>query len=337
MNYLKIVSKGWQGYNGQLNIISFKDGVSTEPVPPRIADRIAASVQVVQCDAEGNEGEVAVSVGVQHRLISETAARAAIATTLSTQTDADKAMEAKLDAARALTAPIETLFTRVDLEKVADEKGIKGLRDIGEKWLVKGRGIPELIEKILAAQSEFLKLRNQKIEQAGGTVLKATTQATDEALAEVQPEEVVVAAGYESLAVEYSVGDVIVPAATLVEQALKNSGKSLTGWNNLRDEDRKLAIDAEIEALSLHYGAALVPFEGQAEPQSQPEPESVSLLGSSVLAASYEIEGVTVTLGDLVAEAHELSGATAAEWNALADADREDLIRAALDRRLPKA
>ncbi|MBX4911359.1 hypothetical protein HJA82_29035 [Rhizobium bangladeshense] len=332
MNYLKIVSKGWQGYSGQLNIITFKDGISTEPVPPRIADRIAACVQVVQCDAKGKEGKVAVNVGVQHRLVSEAAARAAILQALPTQSEADKSMEAKLDAARALTAPIETLFTRDELEKVVDEKGLKGLREIGDKWKVKGRAIPELIEKILAAQSEFLRLRNQKLDEAGGAVLKATTQATDEDVAEVLPEEVPAVAGYEGLAAEFKVGDVIVPGSTLAELALKNSGRSLTGWNGLADSDRKVAIDAELEALGLHYGAKLEPVVA-IEVEEKPE----TLLGSSVLAASYEIEGKTVTLGDLVAGAHELSGATVAEWNALSEPDREDLIRAELDRRLPKA
>ncbi|TDW20410.1 hypothetical protein EV128_12540 [Rhizobium azibense] len=332
MHYLKIVSTGWQGYNGQLNIITFKDGVSTEPVPPRIADRIAASVRVVQCDADGNEGDAPVNVGVQHRLISETASRAAIAGTLATQTEAEKSMEAKLDAARVLTAPVETLFTRADLEKIVDEKGIKGLRDIGDKWLVKGRSIPEIIEKILAAQSDFLRLRNQKLEAVGGSVLKATTLATEEGdnpEGVVEPEEVLTVAGYEGLAVEYMVGDIIVTGATLAESALKNSGKSLTGWNNLEDHERKLLIDAEIEAIEKHYGAKLKLVGSESEYET--------LLGSSVLAASYEIEGKTVTLGELVAAAHELSGATVAEWNALAEPDREDLIRAELDRRLPKA
>ncbi|QIG75614.1 hypothetical protein EVC20_043 [Rhizobium phage RHph_Y2_17_1] len=328
MNYLKIVSKGWQGYTGQLNIISFKDGVSTEPVPPRIADRIAASVQVVECDAKGKVPKVAVLVGVQHRLISETAARAAIATSLQTQTDADKSMEAKLDAARSLTAPVETLFTRPDLEKIADDSGMKGLRDIGDKWAVKGRGIPELIEKILAAQSQFLQLRNQKMDQAGGSVLKATTLATAEEEAAVVVDETPAVATYEGLPAEYRVGDVIVPGATLAELALKNSGKSLTGWNALLDSERKPLIDQEIAALEAHYGAKLEPVIASELHES--------LLGSSVLASSYEIDGKTVTLGDLVAAAHTLSGATVAEWNELAEADREDLIRAELDRRLPK-
>lgn len=263
MDYLKIVSKGWQGYNGQLNIITFKDGVSTEPVDRRIADRIAASVSVVRCNADGTEGEEIEPVGPQHRLISETLVRAAVTTSLATQSEADKAMEARLDAARVLTAPLETLFTREELEKVADGTGMKGLREVGDKWNVRGRAIPELIDKILAAQSEFLQLRNQKLDEVGGQILKATTLATDE-VTEVEAvedaSEDLVAAGADTLAPEYKIGDVIVPVSTLIEAALTHSGKSLTGWNALSDNDRLVHIEKEIAALEAHYGSKLEPI-----------------------------------------------------------------------------
>jgi hypothetical protein len=335
MHYLKIVSNGWQGFNGQLNIITFKDGVSTEPVPPRVADRIAASVRVVQCDAEGNEGEESVNVGIQHRLISEAASRAPVAKPLSLQTEADKKMEARLDAARSLTAPIDKLFTRVDLEKLADEQGIKGLRDVGKAWEITGRSIPEVIDKILAAQAEYIKLRNQKMDNAGGQVLKATTRATeDEPTLIVEVDDTPGVAGVAALPAEFKVGEVIIPQTTLCDLALKNSGKSLTGWNALEDDDRLLLVEKEIAALETHYGAKLEPV-GSEEPQDD-QPATEILLGSSVLASSYEIEGQTVTLGELVVAAKELSGKTAIEWNALPDADREDLIRCELDRRLPK-
>ncbi|OCP21904.1 MULTISPECIES: hypothetical protein [unclassified Ensifer] len=305
MHYLKIVSRGWHGYTGQLNIISFKNGVSTEPVPPRIADRIAASVQVVQCDAEGREGTDAINVGPQHRLLTEGTVRAEIAGPLAVQSEADKVMEAKLDAARSLTAPIESLYTRDDLERVADESGIKGLRDIADKWTVKGRGIPEIIEKILTAQAAFLQLRNQKIENAGGSVLKATTLATEadlEATAAAVVEEELVALGYEGLVPEYAIDGVIVPCTSLVEQALKNSGKSLTGWNALNDPERKRAIDAEVEALEKHYGAKLEPVLAEEAPASEEQeapvdpvedtPEYEKWFAAKVMEAIEEFDGV---------------------------------------------
>ncbi|PYE89588.1 hypothetical protein [Phyllobacterium leguminum] len=60
----------------------------------------------------------------------------------------------------------------------------------------------------------------------------------------------------------------------------------------------------------------------------------VILIGSSVLASTYEIAGKTVQLGDIVAATHELSGKTVAEWNELPDDEREALLRLEFDRLL---
>lgn len=264
MNYLKIVSKGFETYNGQLNIITFKNGVSTEPVQPLIAKRISACMTVVACDAEGNEGEVRQFVGVQHSLINDTLMRAPISAELKRQTEADRSMEAKLDAARSLEAPTEALYSQEDLETLADKSGIKGLREVGDAWSVSARSIPDLIAKILAAQAEFTAKRNLLAETASETVLKATTLATEADLAETSEpvvEDVPEPAGYADLAAEYVVGDVTIPAATLIDAALKNCGKSLTGWNTLRDSERKIFLDREFAALETHYGAKLEPVE----------------------------------------------------------------------------
>lgn len=43
-------------------------------------------------------------------------------------------------------------MTREELEAIADEKGISGLREIGNELGVKSNSIEDLIGKILAAQ-----------------------------------------------------------------------------------------------------------------------------------------------------------------------------------------
>lgn len=264
MNYLKIVSKGFETYNGPLNIITFKNGISTEPVQPQVAARISACMTVVVCDAEGNEGEARQFVGVQHSLINDTLMRAPISAELKRQTEADRIMEAKLDAARTLEAPTEALYTQEELETLADKSGIKGLREVGDAWSVSARSIPDLIAKILAAQADFTAKRNLLTETASDTVLKATKLATEADLVETKEpvvEEVPEPVGYADLAAEYVVGDVTIPATTLIDAALKNSGKSLTGWNGLRDSERKVFLDREFAALESHYGAKLEPVE----------------------------------------------------------------------------
>lgn len=55
------------------------------------------------------------------------------------------------------------------------------------------------------------------------------------------------------------------------------------------------------------------------------------LKGSTVHLATFTIKGEQVSIEDVIADAHEMSGMTTAEWNAMPDDARHDLIDAALD------
>jgi len=273
MKRLKLSGSRWAGYTGLIGTVNFKDGVSIEPVPQRIADRLSAAMPLIELDDEGNElGEA----GVVPRLLRDSATRSAeIHKSLPRQTEAERKAEDLQIKLKESKSPAETFYTHEELQALADEKGIKGLRVVAEPWNVKGKAIPALIELILEAQNKFLEKQN-------GTI-RAAVEAQKEAEDEIVEEKV------EQ------------PAADVIDAAISG--------------DMSAAITASV--------------------QDQSE-AGETLLGSSVLASSYEIDGKTVTLGELVGVAHQLSGATAAEWNALPDADREDLIRAELERRLPK-
>ena len=60
--------------------------------------------------------------------------------------------------------------------------------------------------------------------------------------------------------------------------------------------------------------------------------EDVVLLGSSEHPASFEINGKTYQLGEVVALAHTASGLSAKEWNELSEDARADLIDEELDK-----
>lgn len=62
------------------------------------------------------------------------------------------------------------------------------------------------------------------------------------------------------------------------------------------------------------------------------EPPIEVLVGSSVHPATFEINGKSYTLGDVVAAAHTASGLAVEEWNALPDEDRHTRIDAELDK-----
>ncbi|WLR90995.1 hypothetical protein [Shinella zoogloeoides] len=279
MKRLKLSGSRWAGYTGLIGTVDFKDGISVDPVPQRIADRLSAAMPMTEIDDEGNEIGVA---GVVARLLKDSAARAAPVTpSLVRQTEAEKKAEGLRDKLKAAKSPTDSFYAVEQLQAIADEKGIKGLRLVAEPWGVKGKAIPALIAAIMEAQNKFLEKKNYVV-----NVLAETAQEPEivEETGKVRPEDI------------------------QTEKLSTISSAAITG-------DMSAAIST----------TALEPLDA-----------GETLLGSSVLASSYEIDGKTVTLGELVGVAHQLSGATAAEWNALPDADREDLIRAELDRRLPK-
>jgi Sec-independent protein translocase protein TatA len=153
MKRLKIIEKGWETYTGFMSMVSFVDGVSVDPVPQHMADRITASVQTVEIDEDGGE----IQAGAAARLVGGATLSAEIVEPLAVATAEEIAAERAEAKASADKAPVEKFYTAAELEVVADDRGIKGLREIAAPWGVRGRAIPELIREIMQAQGEFQK------------------------------------------------------------------------------------------------------------------------------------------------------------------------------------
>lgn len=262
MKHLKITSKGWTGYTGQLGIVAFKDGISVDPVPQNIADRLTGIVQFVEVDAEGKEE----AAGIAHRLVKESAARVPVLETLKRQTEAERIQEEKLEALRKDKPPVEQFFTSAQLEEIASEKGMKGLRVIGDAWGVKHRSIPELINLILRAQAEFLEKRNRRMQELSERAAAAQKEAVEEAKRKAEEERkkqeeadriASTLLGHSDLANAYTAGDKVIPAAVIIEKAWAESRMTVTGWNALDEEKRGVFILAEIERLEGLYGVQL--------------------------------------------------------------------------------
>ena len=148
LKYLKVSGDKWKGYTGVLGMVRFVDGVSTEKLPRWQRDKMAAAMNFVEIDADGNEQPA----GAAYRMIREYAERAAPVSQLSRQSEGEK--NAEIAAAQVALAKVPAVLTRAELEAIAEKQGIKGLREIGKKWNVKHRAIPTLIEMILDAQEK---------------------------------------------------------------------------------------------------------------------------------------------------------------------------------------
>ncbi len=160
MKYLRLVQAGYENYSGPIGMYEFRDGVSVEPLNRAERDRLSTAFEFVEFDEIGGEETPA---GIAHRLVSKNGHAFTEAVTADRQTDEEKLAENIL-AAMNYEKP-RTIHSRADLEKIAYQRGIAGLREVATVWGVKHRQIGELIELILVAQTEWVENRTARIAQ----------------------------------------------------------------------------------------------------------------------------------------------------------------------------
>lgn len=154
MKYLKLVQPGFENFTGDFGITPFKDGVSLEPVPRLLADRISSSLLVVEIDAPDAETPDDAQAGAASRLVTGNLLSITLKT-LETATPEQMADEKARIAEAAKKAKIPEsarFYEQTELEEIATSKGIDGLREIAKVWNVKDRSINGLIREIMKAQ-----------------------------------------------------------------------------------------------------------------------------------------------------------------------------------------
>ncbi|MFM0095671.1 hypothetical protein PQQ87_08660 [Paraburkholderia nemoris] len=135
---LRLKQPGWESYSGQMGVIQFVDGVSVGDVLEIDAVRVSA---VMLC-----EWEDGTTASVAKRLVDE-------ADTPAPSLERSKADDlAKVTAAQPKKE--KPKFTEAELEKIADEKGINGLRELAEPFGIKSNSIRNLIDAMLKAAAE---------------------------------------------------------------------------------------------------------------------------------------------------------------------------------------
>ncbi|MGV1754837.1 hypothetical protein [Agrobacterium sp. CG674] len=215
MKKLKVATSRMAGYTGVLGPVRFTDGVSDEFLPRHIRDRMAASMEFIEIDADGSE----TPAGAQYRLLVDTQERAPKMDGLARQTEAEKAKEIS-DNVVASSKKLPPLETRATLEALAEKSGIKGLREIGSKWNVKHRSIPTLIEMILDAQEKSVAARDRRLsEKAEAEVEKLKTTAPVAELPAKAPEAEIITPELPPVP-EEEVDEVVSPATSKAAAAL---------------------------------------------------------------------------------------------------------------------
>jgi len=130
---VKLVGKGYDNFNGDLGMTKFENGVS-EPISYQQANLLSALTRVEVIEGDGNK-------------------------LTSRAYEANKSTPAPVVSSRVSQPdPVEPpkkpviKYDRAQLEKIADEKGIQGLRAIGEEFDIRSNSIKGLITGIINAQ-----------------------------------------------------------------------------------------------------------------------------------------------------------------------------------------
>ena len=131
MKTVKIVEQGWDKFNGNLGGVDFIDGVSERPLNDIEINRLSAGLRIEDVDS-GNQ------LGVGANLVEARFTASVESSSLNTQ-----------DSEPEQVAKKQSLYTREQLEQIADKGGIVELRKIADSLGVKGKSIQTLIEAIL--------------------------------------------------------------------------------------------------------------------------------------------------------------------------------------------
>lgn len=137
---LRLTQAGFEKYTGQMGVVWFENGLSTTDVSPIDGIRISAAI-----GADWEDGSAA-NVGDMYLNSMDVPAYVGMA---------DRPIEPPAAQERSVTPPAVAgeAYSEEQLAKIADEKGISGLRAIGDPLGVKGTSIVGLISGILKAQA----------------------------------------------------------------------------------------------------------------------------------------------------------------------------------------
>ena len=138
---LRLTQGGFETYTGQMGVVWFEDGLSTKDVLPIDAIRIAATI-----GAQWEDG-TAANVGEMYLNNMHTPAFVG----MSEQAAEEPAAPVQ-SSVPAPGVPSGAAHTVEELAKIADEKGIAGLREIAEPLGVKATSIVTLMDLIVKAQ-----------------------------------------------------------------------------------------------------------------------------------------------------------------------------------------
>lgn len=136
---IKIIEPGMIHYTGPVGMVSFVDGVSVEPVDKLARNFVGAIFRCELADKPGYQvGSAADEIRGNHVKFDDPNVKVF--------------NNATFDMKNSVPNIKKPNYTREELEQIADELGLNGVRDIAKIWSVTGRSIQQVIDAILNAQ-----------------------------------------------------------------------------------------------------------------------------------------------------------------------------------------
>jgi hypothetical protein len=134
---IRIIEPGWETYTGDLGATTFDNGVSTHVVNQTDAQRLANNIRV--------ETLVGVNPSTSQLVID----------IQNTPMDENMAADVFIDRGIVPDKTYLVIYTRAQLEEMADNYGIAGVRIVADPLGVKSKSIVALIEGVLQRQAEL--------------------------------------------------------------------------------------------------------------------------------------------------------------------------------------
>jgi len=146
---IRLKQPGFETYTAQMGVHFFDNGLTLSNVKPSDAVRLAAQFL---CEWEdGTPVSVAQSLLDHSHMTTETIGRERNADEALAEQASEAAARAHIEAVANAKRDAK-IYTKAELEAIADKEGIKGLRTIATPLGIKGNAINEIVAEILAAQ-----------------------------------------------------------------------------------------------------------------------------------------------------------------------------------------
>jgi hypothetical protein len=138
---VKLEEAGFETYTGQMGVIFFENGLSTNEVLVIDAVKLSCVMRVTWEDG--------TSPSVTQSILDNANTPAPLVADGRVVTPKGGVIEKKVTANQVIA---DTGYSEAQLGKIADKDGVGGLRVIADELKVKGKSIKELIDGILKAQ-----------------------------------------------------------------------------------------------------------------------------------------------------------------------------------------